>query len=93
MRTEPEMADQATEPDDGAPDALTQRAISTTFDFTRAIFADPSILDDIPDGVMLVLIPDDDPELAAAEIEEGFAAVRRGEDVYFRHLRPGDRVR
>ncbi len=91
MGFEPEIVDQATEPDDGAPDALTQRAISTTFDFTRAIFADPSILDDIPDGVMLVLIPDDDPELAAAEIE--IAAVRWGEDVYFRHLRPGDRVR
>lgn len=58
MRGEPELADPLAAPDDGAPDYLTQRAIGTTFDFLRAVGADPGILDDIPDGVTLILLLD-----------------------------------
>lgn len=93
MTTAPKVLDQPAVPNHDEPDPLTQRAIGTTFDFARAIVSDPAFLDDIPDGVTLVLIPDDDAELAAAEIEQGIAAVRRGEDVYFRHLGRGDHVR
>jgi hypothetical protein len=32
-------------------------------------------------------MPDDDPELFATNIEIGIAALHRGENVYFRHLR------
>lgn len=67
---------------------VTRRAIRATFDLARDIVADPALLDDIPDGVTLVLVPSDDPELAAAEIANGMAALRRGADVYFRHVRP-----
>ena len=77
-----------------APSSMTdvaRRAIALTFDFNRAILADPSILDDIPDGATIVLIPSEDPELAEAEVEQGLAALRQGRDVYFRHVRPGDR--
>lgn len=34
----------------------------------------------------------DDPELAELEIAQGLAMRRAGADVYFRHVRPGDRV-
>jgi len=66
---------------------LTGRAIGTTFDFIRAAAADPEVLDKVPDGATLVLIPDDDAELSAAEVEHGIAAVRWGDNVYFRHIR------
>ena len=73
-------------------DAVDKRGISLTFDFNRAIVENPDILDDIPNGAIVVLIPPEDPELAAREIETGIAWVRQGADVYFRHVRPGDRV-
>jgi hypothetical protein len=31
-------------------------------------------------------MPEEDPELFAANIEIGLAALRRGENVYFRHV-------
>lgn len=73
-------------PRDGVAD-LTERAIDTTFDFVRAAAADPVVFDEVPDGAMLVLVPADDPVLAAAEIEQGLAALGRGHNVYFRHVR------
>ncbi len=74
---------------------LTRRGLRTTFGVMRDIVADPSVLDEIPDEVTMISIPADDPELAAAEGELGLAALRRGEDVYFRHVRrdtPPERV-
>jgi hypothetical protein len=56
-------------------------------DFTQAIFADPSLLDDIPDGATLVLLPDDDPDFIERSIARGIAAIRQGRDVYFKHVR------
>ena len=73
-------------------DDVDHRGITLTFDFTRAIVENPDILDDIPNGALVVLIPPDDPELATREIEAGIAWLRQGADVYFRHVRPGDRV-
>lgn len=66
---------------------LTRRALGTTFDLVRDVLTDPSILEGIPEDATLVLVPTDDDELAAAEVEQGLAALRRGEDVYFRHVR------
>lgn len=40
----------------------------------------------IPNGVWLVLLPHDDPELFEANLEAGIDAVRRGENTYFLHL-------
>jgi hypothetical protein len=34
----------------------------------------------------LSLIPDDDPELAAFNVEVGLNAIRSGQNVYFRHV-------
>lgn len=67
-----------------------KRIIRQTFSFMRGMVANPEIAKDIPDGVNIVLIPSDDPELAAIEIEAGMLALSRGLDVYFRHIRPGD---
>lgn len=58
--------------------------------FHQAAFADPSLLDDIPNGVTLVLVPTDDPEVARREVERGLAILGRGKDVYFRHVAPAD---
>jgi hypothetical protein len=63
------------------------------FDLTRAVLVDPTLLDEIPDGVTLVLLPDDDPDVAAEQIEAGLFAVREGRDVLFRHIRPGSASR
>lgn len=69
---------------------VASKNIKLQFGFIRAIIVDPSILDDIPNGVTLKLLPDDDPELVEANIAIGLNAVRRGKDVYFRHVRPAD---
>lgn len=71
---------------DEATKATTDRNITLTFDFLRAALADPAILDDIPDGVNLVLLLEDDPAFNEINIELGVKAARRGQDVYFRYL-------
>ena len=48
------------------------------------------MLDEIPNGVTLVLVPTDDPEVARREVEHGLAILGRGKDVYFRHVAPAD---
>ncbi len=58
--------------------------------FTLSVFEDPSLLDDIPDEITLVLIPDDDAELAQANIVIALGAIRSGEDVLVRHVRPSE---
>lgn len=67
-------------------DGLMERSIDLSFDFATSILDDPSILDDIPNGVTLVFIPDEDSELAAMKIARGIEAIHRGEDVSFRHV-------
>lgn len=56
-------------------------------EFTQSIVDDPTILDDIPNGSTVVLIPDDDPELAEVNLQRALKAARRGSDVYIRHMR------
>lgn len=71
-------------------DEVALRTVSKSSDLTRRFmlrgFEDPVLLMDVPDGATLILIPDDDSEQAAREIEIGIQAVKRGENVYFRHL-------
>jgi hypothetical protein len=71
-------------------ETVASKIINLQFGFIRAIIADPSILDDIPNGVMLKLLPDDDPDLVEANIAIGLNAVGKGKDVYFRHVRVAD---
>ncbi len=69
---------------------VASKNINLQFGFIRAIIADPSILDDIPNGVTLKLLPAEDPDLVEANIAIGLNAVRKGKDVYFRHVRVAD---
>ena len=43
--------------------------------------ANPATAADIPHGATVVLLPDDDPALVAANLTTGMAAVQRGENV------------
>jgi hypothetical protein len=54
--------------------------------FVRAYVEDVSILEDIPNGSALILVPDDDPELAETNLGRAVEAARRGYDVYIRHF-------
>ena len=54
--------------------------------FIDAYFEDVSILEDIPNGSALILVPDDDPELAEANIKRAVEAAQNGYDVYIRHF-------
>lgn len=54
--------------------------------FVDAFFEDTSILEDIPNGSTLVLYPDDDPELAEANLKRALQSARAGYDVYIRHF-------
>ena len=66
-----------------APD----RNLALAGQFLQAVLDDPALVEQIPDGATLVLIPDDDPELARFNLDLGWKAVLAGEDVYFRHVR------
>ena len=66
-------------------ETATGRNIDLAFTLLRAQIADPALLEQIPDGATLMLIPDDDPELA----EHNFALARQlfasGRNVYLYH--------
>lgn len=66
--------------------SATERDIELSVAFVNAFYEDVSILDDIPNGSTLVLLPDDDPELAEINFRSGIEAARNGADVYIRHF-------
>ena len=74
-----------------ADEAFRDRNAALLTDLGLAIIEDPSILEQIPDGAMLVLLPDDaDEAFVERSIETGLTMLRRGHNVYFRHLAPGE---
>lgn len=73
--------------------ALAGKDLELTRVFSLAVIEDPTILEDIPNGVLLMLMPDDDPEYSATCIERGLAAVAQGRDVYFRRFPQRDSER
>lgn len=58
--------------------------------FSRACLTDSALLAGIPHNSELILVPDDDPELAAYSVARGKHGVDAGRDVYFRHVRVAD---
>jgi hypothetical protein len=66
-------------------EAFDRKTISLTADFIEAALDDASILAGIPHGAVLVLLPEDDSDFVEESIALGVAAVRRGQDVVFRH--------
>jgi hypothetical protein len=65
---------------------FTERNITLSFEFARSIVDNPSILDEIPDGATLILLPSDEPDLVRENLRLGIAAAERGENVYLRHV-------
>ena len=63
-----------------------ERNLTLSTELARAIIDDPVLLEEIPEGATVILLPDDDPDLAQANLELGWVALKRGEDVYFRHV-------
>lgn len=78
------MSERATTLTATATDA--DRVFDLLDEFTQAIFADPSLLNDVPNGATLVLLPDDDPGFVERSIARGVEAIRQGRNVYFRHV-------
>ncbi|HEV2108671.1 MAG TPA: hypothetical protein VGR16_10450 [Thermomicrobiales bacterium] len=72
--------------DDISIDAFVAKQLDLLRRFTLAAAADEDLLDSIPNGVTLVLLPDDDPAFVEREVSTGLDAIRRGEDVYFLHV-------
>ena len=54
--------------------------------FIMAGLADPAVFGVIPRDALFFLLPEDDPAFVEGEIAVGLAALRRGQDVYFRHV-------
>jgi hypothetical protein len=74
-----------------ADEAFRDRNAALLTDLGLAIIDDPSILEQIPNGAMLVLLPADaDEAFVQRSIETGLEMLRRGHNVYFRHLAPGE---
>jgi hypothetical protein len=68
-------------------EGVVERSIALLSAFTQAMITDPSLGAEIPKGATLVLIPDDDPELAAHNQRLGEHAEAAGRPVYIRHIR------
>jgi len=68
-------------------EGVIERNIALVTAFTQAVIADPSLGVEIPKGVTLVLIPDDDPELATYNRALGERAQTAGKAVCIRHIR------
>lgn len=56
------------EPVDAAAGGQFERTLELSERFFDAVFDNPAILDDIPDGASLVFVPDDDSDEAAENI-------------------------
>ena len=70
---------------------ISDQIVGQTFDLARAVVADPSILDEIPEGCTLVLLPQDaDEAFVEANLAIALRAARRGRNVYIRHVAPGE---
>jgi hypothetical protein len=65
---------------------LIERNMALAANLMAAQLENPNALAEIPNGATLILIPDDDPELARFNRDLGLQALEEGEDVYFRHV-------
>jgi hypothetical protein len=63
-----------------------RKVLAQTADLIEAAMVDANVLDDIPHGAMLVLLPADDPGFSEEALDLGLKAVREGWNVYFKHL-------
>ncbi|MDQ6832787.1 MAG: hypothetical protein M3008_05260 [Chloroflexota bacterium] len=66
--------------------AIVKRALALMGEFMRQIVANPAIAPTIPDGATIILLPDNDPELAAYNTRLGMHAIDSGANAYFLHV-------
>ena len=75
---------------DTATDPQTDKRLELVRRYTKAIIQDKIAHGTMPSDALLFLLPDDDPAFAEREIALGAEIARRGQDVYFRHIRTAD---
>lgn len=68
-----------------------ERNMDLAFQFIGQILNDPALLDEIPDGATVVLLPDDDPGQTNANIDLAVDSARDGSNVYMRHIETSSR--
>ena len=74
-----------------ADEAIQTRRTDLHVALGQAILKDPAILEAIPDGVVVALLPPDaDEAFVETEIALGIDALRKGRSVYFKWLAPGE---
>jgi hypothetical protein len=79
----------APETETDAERAYAARSIELSGTLALAILKDASLLDDIPNGCSLFLIPADEPEFLERSIALAISAIRAGRNVYFKHVPAG----
>lgn len=74
--------------DDLSPEAIKRidRNIELTGEFLQAIFTDPSLVESIPFGASVFLIPADDPATAESNLAGARRARLAGQTVHVHHL-------
>jgi len=66
--------------------ALADRNVTLHQQYLRYMLRDEALAEEVPNGAVLVLLPDTDPELAEANLRAGIEAARRGKNIYVRHV-------
>jgi hypothetical protein len=69
-----------------ARDPHADRAADLGFAMAEAILRDASLLDEIPNGCTLFLLPEGEADFLERSIDFGIAAIRQGRNVYFKHV-------
>lgn len=67
-------------------EGVVERNLALVTAFTKAVISDPLLGAEIPKGATLVLLPDDDPELAAYNTALGERARAAGRTIYVQHI-------
>lgn len=68
-----------------------ERSLELTLAFNRALIEDPELRANVPNGVTVVLLPEDaegDAEFVELSIALGLEAIREGRNVLFHHMPP-----
>ncbi len=58
--------------------------------FAEAVLDDPALLEHVPAGATLVLVPDDEPDLRLHNLNLAMEAFAIGRNVYLVHVRLGE---
>ncbi|HKG26141.1 MAG TPA: hypothetical protein VKB09_10865 [Thermomicrobiales bacterium] len=71
-------------------DPQTDRRLDLIHRYTQAVLQKKILPGNIPTDALTFLLPDDDAAYAEREIAIGVEIAKKGQDVYFRHIRVAD---